>query len=171
MPESCADIFAEARLPKEPNIERRSLSPEEHALRLKFDATTREQDIEERTRLWTELRRARARGARAKARPFVRIRLNDSRTPLLAACLVSDLKIVSLATVRDSFAPSRRVEAYASCELLFGPKTPLCARAGPCPHDVVVFVLESDNETIPLHQRAYDSLKALVRARTKMRTP
>jgi hypothetical protein len=159
------------RLPKEPSIQRRSLSPDEHALRLKFDAATREQDVEERTRLWVELRRARARGARAKARLFVRVRINDSRTPVLAACLVGDLKIVSLATVRDSFAPARRVEAYASCELLFGPKTPLCTRAGPCPHDVVVFVLESDNETIPLQKRAYDSLKAMVMARPKMRTP
>jgi hypothetical protein len=158
-------------LPKEPDIKRRSLSPEEHALRLKFDAATREKDDEERTRLWTELRRARARGARAKARLFVRVRINDTRRPLLAACLVSDLEIVSLAPVLEGFAPPRRVEAYASCELLFGPKTPLCTRAGPCPHDVVVFVLESDNETIPLHHRAYDSLKAMVAERPKRYRP
>jgi hypothetical protein len=115
------------------------------------------------------MKRERARGARVKERLFVRVRVHDR--PVIAACLVSDLRIVSLPKVTAGFALAHRVEAYAPCELLFGPKTPLCTRPGPCPHDVVVYVLQADNESIPAEQRAYESLTAMVDRRPRLLTP
>lgn len=138
------------------NETRRSLSKEEHELRLRFDAAPRDGIDLARGRLWRALMEARARGARSQQRLAVRVHLRDS--PVIASCLVANLKIVLGIANPTAGTRPHRIEAYAPCELLFGGEFPPCDRPGVCPHDVVVYVLESDNSMTALETRAWEAL-------------
>ncbi|MFI5312462.1 MAG: hypothetical protein ACHQQ3_14590 [Gemmatimonadales bacterium] len=139
---------------------RRSLSPLEHSVRLKFDAAPRDGADGTRERLWEELKDARGKGARRMKRLFVRVRLQESPTRI-ASCLIADLRFTARTRASPPGAHAVRLDAYVSCELLFDSDVPPCERPGPCPHDVVVYVMESDNDKSPLKKRAWDAMREL----------
>lgn len=136
---------------------RRSLTKEEHALRLKFDVAPREATDGSRRRLWRALTAARGAGALAQQRLAVTVHLRD-KLALTALCLIADLRIVQGIANASLGLAAQRVEAYAPCELLFGAEVPPCERPGTCPHDVVVFAMESDNNSSELERRAWEGL-------------
>ena len=147
------------------NAVRRSLSPEEHAIRVRFDAAPRDGGDGSRARLWDELKETRAKGARDKKRLFVRLRLQESPTRI-ASCLIAALKFPASDPDSAGGLRAHRLDAYVSCEFLFDTDLPPCERPGRCPHDVVVFVMESDNDKSPLKKRAWDAVRELATART-----
>ena len=69
---------------------RKSLNPEEHALRMQFNAAAR--GDEQRVKLWKDMQKARAKGVRQKQRLLVKVRLKESTTRM-ASCLVADVRI------------------------------------------------------------------------------
>lgn len=135
---------------------RKSLSREEHAVRMQFDAAPKDDDS--RLKLWKDLQKTRAKGVRAKQRLLVKVRLQESQARI-ASCLVADLKIISPEAYASGDPHPNRIDAYAPCELLFDTDLPPCNRGGPCPHDVVVYVMESDNSRTVVRQRAWEALR------------
>lgn len=136
---------------------RRSLTKEEHALRLKFDAAPRDAIDGSRRRLWRALTEARGSGALAQQRLAVKVHLRDS-SERIALCLIANLRIVLGIANASMGTAAQRVEAYAPCELLFGGEVPVCDRPGRCPHDVVVYAMESDNNSSDLERRGWEAL-------------
>ncbi|HLA91001.1 MAG TPA: hypothetical protein VJL28_11290 [Gemmatimonadaceae bacterium] len=137
---------------------RRSLSEEEHAIRLKFDAATHDGARDLRARLWSELKEVRRKTARRKERLFVRIRFQE-KPATISSCLIADLRLVSPIPQASGVSPAHRIDAYVSCELLLDAELPPCERPGPCPHELVAFVLESDNNETDLEKRAWAALR------------
>ena len=137
---------------------RRSLSPEEHAIRVQFDAAQKGTEL--RGDLWRALQSARAKGARSKQRLVARLRFHE-RPASMASCVVGDLTIVAYDPNASRPSHGNRIDAYVSCELLFGTDAPPCERPGPCPHEIVVYVLDSDNNKTDLEKRAMDSLREM----------
>jgi hypothetical protein len=137
---------------------RKSLSREEHAIRMQFDATPKEDAL--RAKLWKDLQKERRKGVQQKQRLFVKVRLKES-TSRIASCLVADLRIVSPDSHVVGGDHETRIDAYAPCEMLFDTDLPPCDRSGNCPHDLVVYVMEADNVRTVVRKRAWDALQEL----------
>ena len=137
---------------------RKSLSPQEHAIRTKFDAMRR--DDERRSAAWSELQDARAREVRKSERLFVRIRFQEGQARL-ASCLIADLVILKAETRRWGVPDPSRIDATVSCELLFDGGPVACDRAGECPHDVDVFAMKTDNTGAGAPEHAWEALRQL----------
>jgi len=137
---------------------RKSLSREEHAVRMQFNSTPKE-DVQRAT-LWRELQKTRRKGVQLKQRLFVKVRLKES-TARIASCLVADLRIASPDSHVVGGSHETRIDAYAPCELIFDTDLPACDRPGTCPHDLVVYVMEADNVRTVVRKRAWDALQEL----------
>jgi hypothetical protein len=137
---------------------RKSLSQEEHAIRALFDAM--EKADERRGDLWSRLQDVRAKNAREKERLVVRVRLQENPTRS-ASCLVADLEILKSESHPGLGSHPNRIDAYVRCEVLFDTDLPPCERPGPCPHQVVVFVMKSDNGASAAAERAWDAARQM----------
>ena len=71
---------------------RRSLSPQEHAIRAQFDAMRR--DDARRGMVWKQLQESRGKGARQKERLLVKVHLQEGGPARVASCLIADLKFL-----------------------------------------------------------------------------
>jgi hypothetical protein len=138
---------------------RKSLSREEHSIRVQFDAIGK--DDERRGSLWSKLQRARSRSARQNERLLVRVRLQEHPAHI-ASCLIADLEILTLETGRSGGSYPNRIDAYVRCELLFDTDLPPCERPGTCPHEVVVYSMKRDNSESADQERAWDALRQMV---------
>ncbi len=145
---------------------RKSLSPEEHSIRVQFDALRK--DDERRAGLWSVLQDARSRSAREKQRLSVRVRLQE-RPARIASCLIADIELLKSGTRRSGAFYPNRIDGYLKCELLFDTDLPPCERPGACPHEVVVFVMKTDNAGSAVEERAWDALRQLAEGETGAR--
>jgi hypothetical protein len=137
---------------------RKSLSPEEHAIRVRFDALGR--GDERRAGLWSMLQDARRRAAREKQRLAVRVRLQDhpNRT---ASSLIADIVLIKSGTRRSGAFHANRTDGYVKCDLLFDTDLPPCERPGACPHEIVVYVMKADHAGSAAEEGAWDALREL----------